>query len=242
LLVLHFGLIAAKEQMDVSVIRVKGIGMRITADQKIVGWPALQIRQLMRKIVGGSITLRTVRLVLRCSDFEADWVLNRLQNDGFIESVGGRLEPSTSGRALAMATAAPPLRRATASRLVADLVGRAHALNADDSWAYRVGTVVVFGSYVRGVDRPSDVDVACELRPRWRADRQRAQEQVRRETRGEPFRNMSEWASWPKLEVFRFLRARARGLSIHELEDWILENTDHQVVFDHEPKAAENGC
>lgn len=50
---------------------------------------------------------------------------------------------------------------------------------------------------------------------------------------------MSEWATWPKLEVFRFLRARARGLSIHELDDWILQNTDHQVVFKDEPKTAD---
>jgi hypothetical protein len=42
---------------------------------------------------------------------------------------------------------------------------------------------------------------------------------------------MSEWATWPKLEVIRFLKTRARGLSIHELEDWILQTTDHQVLF-----------
>jgi hypothetical protein len=59
--------------------------------------------------------------------------------------------------------------------------------------------------------------------------------------REERFRNMSEWVSWPRLEVFRFLRARARGLSIHELDGWILQNTEHQVVFKQEPKAVENG-
>jgi hypothetical protein len=214
--------------------------MRITSDQRIAGYPAVQIRRLMRETVCGSITLRHVRLVLRCSDSGAASVLNRLEKDGLIESVRGRLEQSTKGRALAMATAAPPLRRATAARLVAAVIERARALNADDSWAYRVGTVVVFGSYVRGVDRPSDVDVACELRPRWMSDRQQAQEQVRRETRGEPFRNISEWAAWPKLEVFRFLRDRARGLSMHELEDWILQNADHQVIFKYEPEAAES--
>jgi hypothetical protein len=214
--------------------------MRITADQRIAGYPAVRIRQLMRETVGRSITLQSVRVVLQCSDSDATSVLNQLEKDGFIESVRGGLEPSTKGSALAMATAAPPLRRATASRLVADLIERARALNADDRWAYRVGTVVVFGSYVRGADRPSDVDVACELCPRWRSDRQRLQEQVRRETREEPFRNISEWATWPKREVFRFLRNRARGLSIHELEDWIIQNTEHQVVFKYEPKAAEN--
>jgi hypothetical protein len=215
--------------------------MHIASDQKIAGYPAVRIRQLMRKTVGASMTLRSVRVALRCSHSEAASVLDHLHKGGFIESVRGRLEPSMNGCALAMATAAPPLRRATASRLVADLVDRARAVNSDDGWAYCVAMVVVFGSYVRGVDRPSDVDVACELRPRWRSDKQTVQEQIRREARGERFRNMSEWASWPRLEVFRFLRARARGLSIHELDGWILQNTEHQVVFKQEPKAVENG-
>ena len=51
---------------------------------------------------------------------------------------------------------------------------------------------------------------------------------------------MSEWATWPKLEVLRFLKTRARGLSIHELEDWILETTDHQVLFKDEPQTVES--
>jgi hypothetical protein len=92
--------------------------MRITADQRIAGYPAVRIRQLMRETVGRSITLQSVRVVLQCSDSDATSVLNQLEKDGFIESVRGGLEPSTKGSALAMATAAPPLRRATASRLV----------------------------------------------------------------------------------------------------------------------------
>ena len=138
-----------------------------------------------------------------------------------------------------MATAAPPLRRETAGRLIADLIDRIRTVNADDSWAYQVGIAVVFGSYVQGVKRPNDVDIACELRPRWTGERQQAQEQVRREIRGKRFRNMSEWATWPKLEVIRFLKTRARGLSIHELEDWILQTMDHQVLFKDQPKTPE---
>jgi hypothetical protein len=215
--------------------------MRIAPDQKIAGHPAMRIRHLMRNTVGGSITLRSVRTALRCSDSEAAAVLAHLQRDGFIESVRGRLEPSMNGSALAMATTAAPLRRATASRLLADLLERTHAVNSDDSWAYRITMVVVFGSYVSGVDRLGDVDVACQLQPRWRSNRQRVQEQTRREDRGEHFRNISEWATWPKLEVFRFLRSRARGLSIHELDNWVLQDTDHQLIFNYDPKAPGNG-
>jgi hypothetical protein len=211
--------------------------MRITADQRIAGYPAVQIRQLMRETVGRSITVRYVREILHCSDSVATRILSHLQKTGFVESVKVYLEPTTKASALAMATAAPPLRRETASRLVAGLIDRARAVNTDDRWAYRVAVIVVFGSYVSGVERPSDVDVACELRPRWTDERQRQQEQVRRKTRGKRFRNISEWATWPKLEVFRFLKARARGLSIHELEDWIM-TTDHKVLFKDDSSAA----
>lgn len=61
--------------------------MRITANHNIAGFPAIQIRQLMRETVGRSITLRYVREILRCSDSAATRVLNRLQKDGFVEPI-----------------------------------------------------------------------------------------------------------------------------------------------------------
>jgi len=204
--------------------------MRIAADQKIGGYPALQIRQLMRETAGRSITLRYVREILSCTNSGAIRVLSQLRRGGYIEPMREYWEATTKGNALAMATAAAPLRRETAGRLIEDLVKRAHLLNADDNWAYRVTILVVFGSYVRGVERPNDVDVGCELRPRWSGERQRQLEQLRRNKRG-GFRNISEWATWPRLQVYRYLRARARGLSIHELEDWV-RSTEHRVVFD----------
>src|SRR5713226_9659933 len=141
--------------------------MRITAEQKIAGYPAVQIRQLMRETVCRSITPRYVREILQCSDSAAQHVLNQLQTEGFADSVNDHLEPSTKGSALAMATAAPPLRRDTADRLLTQLVERARTINKDDRWAYRVGMLVVFGSYVRGAERPNDVDVGCETLPPW---------------------------------------------------------------------------
>jgi hypothetical protein len=206
--------------------------MRISSDQKIAGHPAIRVRELMRRAAGGRIRLWDVCQILQCSDTAAARVIKYLEKDGLIVSVEGSMEPSTKGNALAMATAAPPLRRATASRLVADLIKRTRDLNADDTWAYRVRRIVVFGSYVRGSERPNDVDIACELCPRWKSDRQRAEEQVRRRRRGMPFRNVLQWATWPRLEIYRYLRARSRGLSIHELDDWILQDADHRVVYE----------
>jgi predicted nucleotidyltransferase len=214
--------------------------MRIALDQEISGFSAVRVRRLMRKAVGRSITARYVREILDCSSSDASRMLRYLLEDGFVEFVGSHLERSTKGSALALATAARPLRRETAARLVAELIERARALNADDKWAYRIRTVVVFGSYIRGAERPNDVDIACELRPRWTGAEQLVQEQVRREIRRQPFRNLTEWAAWPRLEVFRFLKACARGLSIHELEEWILQTTEHKVLFRDESGTTED--
>src|SRR5258708_40346948 len=111
--------------------------MSITADQKIAGYPAVQIRQLMRETVGRSTTPRHVREILQCSDSVALQMLNHLQTEGCVDSVNGHLEPSMKGSALAMATAAPPLRRETAERLVTQLGDRARAVNTEYRWAYR---------------------------------------------------------------------------------------------------------
>jgi predicted nucleotidyltransferase len=157
--------------------------------------------------------------------------MKRLEKEGLIEPVHDHFEPSMKGSALAMAKAELPLRRETADRLIAEVVNRARAVNGDEKWAYRVGKLVVFGSYARGVERPNDVDVGYELLPRSSGEKQRAKEQLRREIRDELFRNVGQWAVWPKLEVLRFLKPHAHGLSIQELDDWILQLEDHRIVF-----------
>jgi predicted nucleotidyltransferase len=186
--------------------------MRIQLDQKTVGYPAVQVRQLMRETVGRSVTLRYVQEILKCSDSSARRVMKSLEAEGLIRPVYDHFEPSMKGSALAMAKAAPPLRRGTADRLITEVINRARSVNGDESWAYRVRRLVVFGSCARRVDRPNDVDIACELLPRSCGEKQRATEQLRREIRDEPFRNVGQWATWPKLEVIRFLKARARGV------------------------------
>ena len=50
--------------------------------------------------------------------------------------------------ALANATAALPISRADAVRRVEELLVRVGIVNGDDSWPYRVGKVVIVGSYL----------------------------------------------------------------------------------------------
>src|SRR5450759_4722424 len=76
------------------VLHLQGNLMRITSDQTIADYPAVRVRQLIRETARASITIQHVRQVLRCSDSGAASVLNRLEKEGLIESVSGRLEQS----------------------------------------------------------------------------------------------------------------------------------------------------
>jgi predicted nucleotidyltransferase len=204
--------------------------MRITNDQVIAGLPAIKARQLMRRL-GEYITPHRVREIVGCRDDRANMIVARLQAAGFIKAVGSYWEPTVKGCALCGAKASQPLRRATAERLIQQVLERAHALNSDDTWAYCVETIAVFGSYIEGKERPNDVDIACELRPRWTdAKKQRAHEETRRTIRRN-FANMSELAFWPRTEVLSFLKARSRGLSVHQFDSWIRQNTHFEVLF-----------
>lgn len=205
--------------------------MRIESNQMIAGFPATAIRQLMRETLGRQITVRWVKEVLHCSAVTGNLVLTELQRDGYVTSAVGHLEPSLKGSALAQATAAKPLRRNSAERLVTELVDRAERVNACDDWAYRVKLLVVFGSFVGGAERPNDVDVAYRLSCRWEGKKQADAEQGRRDLFNGQFRSFVHSQFWPRLEIVRFLKSRSRGLSIQELEQWILKLENHRVIF-----------
>ncbi len=150
-----------------------------------------------------------------------------LQSAGLIEAVKDHTregEPAYSitikGNALANATAAQPIRRSTAELALRQFMTRLDRLNAAEEYVYRVTSAVLFGSMLSGAERLGDVDIAIELEPRvadntefrkWCDARRKLAAQ-----RGTYFSNAVDWVFWPRMEVFRVLRARARALSLHE--------------------------
>jgi hypothetical protein len=145
----------------------------------------------MRRIGGFQVTPAYVKELLGCTAPQARRLLTDLDRLGYIiTSEGEHWEATVKGKALASATAAKPLRRATVGRLISELLERVREVNKDDLWAYRVDTVAVFGSVVTAKLRPNDIDIACRLRPRWQdAERQRTHEDQRRGLRQSRFAN-----------------------------------------------------
>jgi hypothetical protein len=208
--------------------------MKVLCESKriklIAGFPARDVRRLMRESAGFIISARAVTKVLGLSEHLALKSLRALQVEGLVAVREGFREATERGHALAMATAAAPLSRATAERLIEQVVESAQEINRNEGLSYRVHWLALFGSSPAGAERPNDVDIARGLRTRFAGGKQRALEDERREAKGK-FANASEWAVWPKLEVVKRLKAQSHRLSIQDFGSPTLEKIDHQLVF-----------
>jgi hypothetical protein len=184
--------------------------MRIVSDELIASYPTLEVR--------GFLLSPRAATIFR----------NKLKVLGFIEELDKWHERRTfrltiKGQALANASAAKPIHRKTAERLLDQFLERVKRVNDTQEYVYRVEHVVLFGSMLSDIDRLGDVDVAVQLQPKvdkhdgfqeWSMARRRAAE-----AKGRNFRGVLDWAMWPTQEIFLQLKARSSGLSLHDFSE-----------------------
>jgi hypothetical protein len=226
--------------------------MQIHAADTVEGVPLVKIRWLFLKAgLDGTVSRDLVRRKLKLTTGKADRLIAQLRDRGFLvplrprskaEGMEDLLRLTKSGIRLRGATAAKPLHRATADRLLAELLDRIKALNGNDHFLARVRSAVAFGSYVGNADRVGDLDVAIELVRRERDfDRHREANDCRvaeELQNGRRFATFLDQLFWWEQEAMLFLRNRKRGLSLHQYGP-IRETVDaspHRVVFQHDSR------
>lgn len=213
--------------------------MHITRSTQIIGQPAILIRDLLRGLGEGAWGADAVAIRLGTTRRAAATLIKRLEQGGYVRpnrTFGGRWFRTTpKGVRLALASAAPPLKRPTAERQLQAFLERVKIVNGDPYYLYRVSKVVLFGSMLTTAPRVSDVDIAIEMQPKLDHARQRPAEDERilraRLVDGRRFRNLAEEVWWPKQEVRLFLKSRSRATSIHEA-DRVLKQTATRVLFE----------
>lgn len=203
--------------------------MRIRSTDILLGLPALELRRLLRRVdAWDSFDVETVREVASMSRNAAERLLADLGTAGYVEpakahdSGAPAWQLSIRGRALSMASAALPIRRATAGRLLREFLDRVDAVNADADLGYRVSEVVVFGSYLGNDSTLGDVDVGVRLESRLSAEADRVAHSEARvklaKQNDRVFRSWFEELTWSYKEVWLRLRSRSRALSLHDLD------------------------
>jgi len=205
----------------------------------------MQVRALLRRFNQELWTVENAANVLKIPKEQARRLVYSLRRLGYVEVVRQQGRPGTwrntmAGNALANSTAAPPLSRTDADRLLKEFLIRVGIVNNDPSWLYRVKKVVIFGSYLNSQQWVGDIDLAIQLdrRPefaqRWpEALLARADAAAHR---GRRFWGFLDRLAWPEIEVMRYLRGGVRWLSLHDWtkeEPW-LQHAAHTVLLEEE--------
>jgi hypothetical protein len=197
----------------------------------VAGYPAMEVRRMLRVILSchGRIfphepasakwAEKWLRPPVPLGQLIAVFLCEGLLQPS--EEEKGAYELTDKGRAVAQSKACKPITRRTGNEAIEGLLQRAKAVNSDRQFVKCVDALVLFGSFVTQKARPSDVDVAFKLRPRW-TDKE---EQDRREREcistamrgGRHFQNIVDELSWPDRKVELYLRNRVRCLSF---QDW----------------------
>jgi predicted nucleotidyltransferase len=216
--------------------------MKISKEQLVVGYPSIQVRNILRRFRSAVISVPTIQEVLNLSSVEAEDFLCRMVKLGLLEPSEhfskkdrATYEVSTPGLALASASAAKPITRETASRVLREFMDRVQVINASDEYPYKVESVVLFGSMLSDKERLGDVDLAVELLP---ATTNRLEFDMRCNFRYclaamdlRRFRSEFDWMSWPMVEIHRFLKSRSRCLALHNLSDLMGMNEVHYRIL-----------
>ena len=225
--------------------------MRIDPRDKIGGVSVLEVRRRLCRFLGATVIGSFFRDEVILKAVLARGLVRRLDRDptqlreprvvfgrGDL-AAGPWYELTDEGTRFAQASAAAPLRRATAERKLREFMARVEQVNQSNDYAYRIARVVLFGSYLTDAKHVNDIDLAVELAPRWDGfdvgmQYQKEQERVRLAPRHRT-RNSLAVEQWPRLEVFLFLKARSRAFSFHSIRDPILHCNATRVLYPLDP-------
>ena len=200
--------------------------MQIRGGQVIAGLNAKVLRDFLRKCHTGFSQDRIIK-DLKVSTRQAARIISTLLREGYIEAAHTGSQTicarrwycaTTKGKELMRASAASRVSRKTAQMTLDAFMRRVNEVNRDPRYLCFITQVVVFGSFLKNVDKLGDVDVAVDIHYRiprdenlWKAVRKYAEDS------GCSFPTFEAEQSWPIREIKLLLKARKRTIRI---ESW----------------------
>jgi predicted nucleotidyltransferase len=196
--------------------------VRVSKSDSICGLAAPTARQLMRAYYDDR-PIGVACDILGIGQDAAQDQMRAFETAGYVERAkraragGGDWWITTvKGNALAHASFGKPISRATAARLLAEVIGRARSYNADPARLLTVTEIVVFGSYLDpAADRLGDLDLAVST-VRRDTDGERYVDKVLEYSRasGRSFSAFHQRLFWPSRELRMILKNRSSAISI----------------------------
>ncbi|MGB8274784.1 MAG: nucleotidyltransferase domain-containing protein [Alphaproteobacteria bacterium] len=229
--------------------------MRIDPEDKLVGYPIVAIRDMLKKLV---FDRTWVEQTLKADGAEADRVVRELQTARYIVPLrlknspeAERWETTPEGTRLANASTLPSITRAQADEIMAAFMDRVRSVRELDTYLYEVLEVVLFGSYLRGAPEVNDIDVIVKLRPKQKfasAYGEVLAEKLRQaHAAGKKFPRARDWFEFLQNEVSEYLKGDSGYVNFHRSdvfqliekaarrqtpgESRIVHDTTHKVVY-----------
>ena len=144
--------------------------MRIDPGDEVIGFPALVMRDLMRKKVFGRAA---VVEILKVDEGEADRIIAALQSEDYIcpftrpaRPPGADWQTTPKGSKLANASTLPAISYAEAAKILESFFAAVRTIAADERFFYEVSEVVLFGSFLAKAETVNDIDLIVHLRAR----------------------------------------------------------------------------
>jgi hypothetical protein len=140
-----------------------------------------------------------------------------------------------AGRGFARASAAPKLKRSSSSKILADLVSRAHSTEDDNQFLSKVTELIVFGSYLGSSERIGDIDVAYSIGRKQPDLDMDAYDSVCEESfygHGRIAKTILDIPAWPEEQVRLRLKNRQRSISLHRMDEFLKLQVANPSPFD----------
>lgn len=226
--------------------------MLIERGQTIAGMEATEARSLMRTLQFEAYSTRALADRFGTSEDGAGTLVETLCEAGLIEATesAGRymLGPgesidrlprlwrtTVSGNALAKARIGKPIARATAIRLLDELLDRVRAANEGDEWLHWIDRVTLYGSLMQpDKDVVGDIDIAVELTDRFEDSEfdTRQSEMIVRDSASP--RSIIEQIGYGQLKLVRHLRGRSGriDLELKHVGDDLPAGATSSVVYE----------
>ncbi|MFF5083860.1 hypothetical protein ACFY36_42990 [Actinoplanes sp. NPDC000266] len=214
--------------------------MRVAKTDVIAGLDAVTARDLARKLFRHeAFPIEVMARYRGCGQAEARDLLAALAEEGYVEpdprsvnDTGQWWRTTVKGNALAQAGFGRPVSRAKAEELLAGVLARARAYNADPARLYAIASITVFGSYLdSAADRLGDVDLKVDVVPRGNG------EEFFRKVRKQGYENAAASASfmdelhWSSREPMKLLRNRSAYINLTD-EDITALTDRYRVVYE----------
>lgn len=215
--------------------------MQIQPDDLVAGFPAKQIRKLLRRS-DSVLSVDDVTKVLGLRGERALQLLKTLEKQGFIKKNTSSPDPEKNwkhtikGGALSNALFSARVSRRDAETALFEFMVRVGEVNEAARFLFRVRKVVLFGSFLSESSAIGDLDIAIDMVPKEPDSRKHSERLLAHADAaalcGKRFGNIVQRLDFAAKKVRAYLKARSRIIQLTDCDDGVLQIAEHRIIYE----------